>query len=131
MTPLKTLGVLALIVLAGFAVVAKYSVVATVYECSGTLAPDGDHTWLAEMFVKHNRYRWWVHLWSNSDGEITAEVLHGMRAYYSEVEEFGDSINIAQDGTRMGVLSRLSMGIDLKTPEGLFTGTCKQVERSL
>ena len=70
----KWLASAILIVVVGFILVAKYSSATTVYECSGKqdYSEEGEQrSYLAKMFVKLEEYRWWVHLWSNSDGFLT------------------------------------------------------------
>ena len=130
---LKALGVLVLIVVVGLWIVVKYSAVTKVYECDGVLTRPDDTESIAKVFMKHEHYRWWVHLWSDSDGNVTTESPSelGGSAYYDDVEEFGDKMLLGEQCARKGLFSKLSMSLQLKTDVGLFTGMCKQVERSL
>ena len=97
---LKTLGILMLIVISGFLIVPKS--VTTVYECLGELTDDDRHRERASMFMKHTRYRWWVHLWSDSDGNVKTEFVHGMHSYYNTVEDYGDGIRFGWEGGDSG-----------------------------
>ena len=131
---LKWLGSAILIVIIGLVVVVKYSSTTTVYECDGKQDYELEgqpRSYLAKMFLKLEEYRWWVHLWSESDGFLTVEIPDDTNEFYEGIQDSGDMLEVWKDGTRQGLFSRLSMRLSLKNPNGYYSGTCKRVDRDL
>lgn len=122
---LKYLAALLLIVVATFVFVANFSATEARLACSGTIA-SGSGGKASQIFLKVHEYRWWVGLWSDSDGSIWLEIPNAAVDYYPHVKAVGDELQIREAaGFLRGTLSKLSMTLMLSTPRGMFEGTCK------
>lgn len=131
---LKYLGWLALVLVLLFAVVVKFSGVESRFECSGQLSSK-ESSQPTTLWFALDRYRWWVGLWSDSDGNLKME-MPMTSGYYGHVEAIGHYLHIFDvdysGGTRrvkrQGYFSTLSKALSLTTPAGEFQGTCKQID---
>lgn len=120
----KYLGVLLLIVLGVFMFVANFSSASSNYECTGILA-SGETKAPKTIYIALEEYRWWVGLWSDSDGNVKLEIPNDHLDYYSHVVELGNQLQIYDPPNDMkGHFSTLSKTLSLKTPYGFFDGKC-------
>jgi hypothetical protein len=126
---LKSLGALVLVCAALLIVVINFSAVEARYECRGRLGNDSGGEPATVYFVLE-RYRWWVGLWSDSDGNLRLEVPNRWLSYYAHVTEVGDQLQIrnGQDDDIAGHFSTLSKTLALRTGYGVFDGACTQIE---
>lgn len=112
-----------------FGVVVFFSSVETRYECAGTLSAK-EVTSKAKIFVKIERYRWWVKLWSSSDGALWVEVPNKIFDYYSSLTAVGDQLQISRTQEELkglwGYYSSLSNTLVLETSVGTFNGQCSK-----
>ncbi len=116
-------------------IVVNYSVkYQKIYECSGNVE-DINQAKPTKLFVKYASYRWWVSLWSNSDGSLWWEVSKGKSYYEVFVEEFETGITIwdynlqnREKDSQLGRISFLSGDIALDIGGGeKFTGICEAI----
>jgi hypothetical protein len=110
-----------------FVFVANYSIVESRFRCPGEFIESTPST----AFMKIERYRWWVGLWSNSDAAVTVEIPNRLvYAYYSESSEEGGDTLLMYDSTKKfrGRFSTLSnvLWLDLD-PYLVFEGSCKEI----
>jgi len=104
------------------------------YECAGEYSTsEGKHP--AKVFIKLVMYRWWVKLWSDSDGHLFLEIPSRRPGYdyYAVVKKGGEllHINERRDGTGWhGTLSRISdeLTIQLSPYGNLFKGSCRSID---
>ncbi len=126
---LKYFGGLLLAALGLFLFVAYFSAVETRFQCSGELSSD-DNSQKGILYMKLNEYRWWVGLWSDSDGDVTLEVQNKpLVDQFVSIEKIGDLLTIYDHEKRpQGYFSTLSKTLAVTTSRWSFDGTCKKVE---
>ncbi len=114
-------------------IVINFSAATTFLKCEGEISIEGQ-THPSKLYAELNEYRWWVGLWSNSDGAIKIELPdHGFR-YFPNIRDTGWLLNIyllnIQEGHKgeldlIGAYSKMSKTLKLKTGYGFFEGACK------
>jgi len=110
-----------LLLVALLVIVISCSGKASAYKCTGKLA-EGDES--MELHILVTEYRWWVGLWSDSDGAVYLELPNAMVQYYSKVEEVGPQLQIRDGDDLSGNFSTLSKTLAIKTYVGFFDGSC-------
>jgi hypothetical protein len=135
-TVLRGLAVFAISLLAIavviFTVLANFSAGDSIYRCEGNLSEEGEAR-TATIFVTLTDYRWWVKLWSTSDGMVLVEAPQEQLPYepYLGLEKVGDSArHIYDDSDRRhlrGAFYKVSGYLMLDTPRGHFEGNCTPV----
>lgn len=123
---MKIAAALVSFVLALYLLVVNFSAVESKYACTGTLTgvPIPENS---QVFVRLKDYRFWVGLWSKSDGDFWIEVPSLSVGYFSHLNKAGDTYGVfeAAEGRFAGNFSKLSGKLDLKITEKLaFEGTC-------
>lgn len=123
---LKYLAALLLIVVATYIFVANFSATEARLACSGTMTSGGERK-ESRIFLRVAEYRWWVGLWSDSDGSIWFEIPNETVGYFPNIKEVGDELQMREGAAKSirGNLSKLSMALMLSTHRGMFEGTCK------
>ncbi len=125
--PLLIFGGFGLVAATLFSVVVFFSSAESRYECTGTLSTK-EITSKAKVFIKIERYRWWVKLWSPSDGALWVEVPNKLFDYYSSLTKVGDQLQISRTKDELkglwGYYSLLSNNLTLETSMGNFSGQC-------
>jgi len=109
-------------------VLANFSVVESHYKCSGesSLGQNKTHE---TLFMALERYRPWVSLWSESDGNMTIELPNEAVRYYSHITEVDTQFQIYSSPNDLeGQFSTLSRSISVQTPDGLFEGQCEIIQ---
>ncbi|MCF6319035.1 MAG: hypothetical protein L3J83_07120 [Proteobacteria bacterium] len=125
---LKFAGAPLLIVILLFVFVANFSSVASNFQCTGEILVDEKPS-SATIYIVLMEYRWWVGLWSESDGNIQLEIPNKTLSYYSHIVEAGNRFRIYNPPNEMkGYYSTLSNTLALKTPLGFFDGKCKEIK---
>ena len=127
MKALQYIGVVALAVVLLYFFVVNYSSVETSFECPGGFT-NSNLTEPATIFFRLEEYRWWVGLWSESDGNLRLDVPNERVDYYAQLVEVGDQIQIYDIGGDIaGNFSTLSKTFALSTYRGFFDGVCTQI----
>ena len=128
MKALKILGGLLVLSVILFLFVANFSTVESRYECSGQITSEGTVV-PAKLFFKLEKYRWWVTLWSESEGAAWVEVPNQTVNYFGRVSSAGDRLLLSDSlGKHGGIFSTLSQAIDVSLNSfGVFDGTCKEI----
>lgn len=127
MRVLKYIGATVVSVVLLFAFVANFSAVESRFQCSGSLSLN-DASSTATVYLRVERYRWWVSLWSDSDAAIWLEIPNQFVETFSEVLEVGDQLQIfGLDAEIKGNFSTLSHVLALQTSRGFFDGECKRI----
>ena len=107
----------------------------TKYSCVGTSVLDGGIAKSNKVFIRLNEYRFWVWLWSKSDGDLWVEVPGREVLYYAFLSKAGDiyGVFLSTDkdglGTNLsGSFSTLSKSLKLYLNEkDLFEGSCSSI----
>lgn len=120
----KGIWVVTVIVVALYLIVVNFSATQTRYRCEGKFT-QGDQSEPMTLFFKLDSYRWWVGLWSDSEGAVSIEVPNVWVEYFSRVRKVGDQLQIRdmQDQLK-GNFSTLSNAIAITIPTGIFEGDC-------
>ena len=126
---MKYFGALAVTALLLFVFVANFSSVESRFQCSGEITSRGNSQ-RATIYMKLHEYRWWVDLWSDSDGSVWLEVPNSALEYFEHVVEVGDQLQIYdyQKNPR-GYFSTLSKSLSITTQIWSFDGTCKKADK--
>jgi hypothetical protein len=132
---LKFMGAVFVVAIGLFLFVANFSAVETRYQCPGDISSHGNSQ-RTTIFMKLNKYRWWVDLWStsNSDGDVWLEVPHRGPEYFNHIRENGDELQFFDYSYQTtlkeykGYFSSLSKTLTVTTPSWSFEGTCKTIE---
>jgi len=110
-----------------FVIAANFSERRIVLTCKGetTIAEQSEPD---TLYAALNEYRWWVGLWSDSDGSLRVESSDGMLLYYDYLKGsypivrifYGDSGKLEFKGS----YSKLSNSLTLVMGGAVFDGTC-------
>lgn len=74
------------IVIAALVVLFRYSSATDTYVCSGALSSEMEPDKEVTVFMAHEKYAPWVHLWSDSDGSVWIEGEGVWTTYYSDID---------------------------------------------
>ena len=125
---IKFAGTLVVAALLLFLFVVYFSSVESRFQCSGDISSQGSSQ-PATIYMKLNEYRWWVGLWSDSDGSVWLEIPNRALEYFEHVVEVGDQLQIYEQKTPRGHFSTLSKNLAVTTASWSFDGTCKKIEK--
>jgi len=124
---LKYILVAVFVVVLLFLFVANFSAVESRFQCSGAVSLNGASS-ASTVYLKLQRYRWWVGLWSDSDGNILLEIPNVAIQYFGEIIELGEQIQIYSFEKHLrGNFSLLSSVLALETSGGFFDGKCTRI----
>ena len=120
----KYLGALFIAAVVLFLFAVNFSSSASSFVCNGTTASQqGPRP--TTIYIKLEKYRWWVGLWSKSNGALHAEVPNTFIEYFEHIASVEDQLQIFDAERRLkGNFSYLSNTLVLSTPGGLFDGNC-------
>ncbi|MBW9266757.1 MAG: hypothetical protein K1563_01225 [Candidatus Thiodiazotropha sp. (ex. Lucinisca nassula)] len=128
MGTLKNLAVSLLSVVVLLLIVTNFSSVTTEIACSGEISTSNSGE-PATLHAAIAEYRWWVGLWSDSDGDMTVEIPNQVSDYYGHLVKIGNQIQIhLAPGDIKGQYSMLSKSLNLELPTGSFEGECKKID---
>lgn len=111
-----------------FLFVAYFSSVESRFRCSGDISSQGGSQPIT-IYMKLNEYRWWVGLWSDSDGSVWLEIPNRTLEYFERVVEIGDQLRFYEQKEPRGHFSALSKNLAVITISWSFDGTCKKIEK--
>jgi hypothetical protein len=123
---LTIVGVAALAVVLLFGFVVKFSAAESRFECAGSFANDKTKR-TVPAFIKLHEYRWWVGLWSDSQGALWLEIPNETVEYFGDVTRTGDQLQIREKGKLVGGFSTLSKTLALNLSRGFYDGNCKRI----
>lgn len=128
MKALKIIGGLLVFVVLLFVFVANFSAVESRFECSGKITSNESEQ-PATVFLKLQTYRWWVGLWSDSQGSAWVELPNQVVRYFGHITEAGDLLQLwYAPGEFGGNFSNLSGAVGLELGAfGVFEGACKEI----
>jgi hypothetical protein len=110
-----------------FVFVANFSSVESRYECKGELTFMGVKQ-PKTLYMRIGEYRWWVGLWSDSDGDVHIEIPNEIVRYYFDVNEVGDQLQIFGANMKLvGSFSKLSKSLSIDSGIGIFDGKCERI----
>ena len=124
---IRAIAVLLAVLVGGFLVVVNFSSVETRYKCPGTLYSANESA-PETAYIRVQRYRPWVGLWSESDGNLLLEFPHKAVEHFGQLEASSINLQIGtSDAPFKGIFSTVSNTITVNTHLGQFQGTCKVV----
>jgi len=107
--------------------VVNYSTTTYYLKCNGELIRSNDEKVNEIIYLKIEKYSSWVHLWSESDGNIIANGGHLYRHYFGNIQIDNISISIhGSDNSIDGQYTIPSDKIWLSTVNGHYRGVCKK-----
>lgn len=109
-----------------FIVVILFSEKTTKYECIGKFQNTNNET---SIFLKHSEYRWWVGLWSKSNGTIWVELPGKNLDVSTDLNSNENQIFIFDYKKELkGIFSPLSKHISIKITNEFYDGSCKEIK---
>jgi len=116
--------------LAAFFAAAYFSASESRFECRGVVTEQGVES-PARVFLKLERYRWWVGLWSDSWGSAWIEVPSETVIYVGQITNAGDLLAFWEPHDKFrGNFSTLSKTLGVGIYQGrVFEGTCTSVSQ--
>lgn len=126
MKAIKILIGFSIAIIASLFLLINFSSVETKFKCDGKISDNGSE-YNSIIFLKLEKYRWWVGLWSDSKGSAWIEIPNKTVEYFGYISGSGDVIQMgASPGEFGGVFSNLSktIGVSIK-PYGVFDGSCE------
>lgn len=83
----------------------------------------------SDLYFKLTEYRWWVGLWSNSNGYLSIEIPNELSDYFDSIQKNGDKIYIYDKEKNSGIFSTLSQSLMLNIDFfGNFEGQCEIIK---
>jgi hypothetical protein len=80
------------------------------------------------VFLEIAEYRWWIGLWSDSNGSVSIEVPTEWLDYAPRVADLGELIHFyGFRNEAKGQYSKLGRTLSYERPNGVFEGTCKAI----
>jgi hypothetical protein len=125
---LKYLGLVIVVVCVLFYIVANHSISGEhQIACKGSFYVGGKAIGEEEIFFKFRKYRWWVHLWSDSDGEVYGQSKDEFYLSFRNeiVDGWGDVIF---DGGKKGRYLAMSRTMRFINGGQLFEGKCVDIK---
>jgi hypothetical protein len=126
LTLLKWVFIAALVLIGGMWILGNYSQIPSRYECNGTYESNDAKTTKGKLFLRINLYRFYVHLWSDSDGNYFMEDMRGTLSYGNKLRDDGTTAIYLTNND--GMLSKTSGNLWIKTSMGLFEGNCSRMQ---
>ena len=118
-----SLAIISIVVIM-YIVVVNFSGVETTYECKGVLTENKIDS-ESKLFLKIDRYRWWVHLWSDDYASVFIELPSQPYEFFHNTELVGQTLHVYDNGKKpIGYFSLLSKTIMFKTAFGFYEGNC-------
>ena len=126
----KYFSVMAITAFLLFLLAANFSSVESRFQCDGSVESNGTSE-PGIVFINVHRYRWWVGLWSASDGDIWLERPGVTFEYFGKLVEVGDQLQFYERDSSLirGAFSSLSKHLLVMAPALTFEGTCKETSR--
>lgn len=125
---MKSIAKLAVLFVGFILVVLNFSGTESKFKCNGEALINGKSQ-KSSVFIKLHEYRWWVGLWNDSDGSIWLEAPKVTLAYFDNLNDSGNQIQIYERDNLRGYFSKLSNTLEIHDPDISFTGTCKAIEK--
>ena len=119
---MKYLGGVVVLFLGLSIIVSKFSETVTIYDCTGTYTLH--EVSLPQVFsLRLHDYRWWVGLWSDTDGMAWVEMPNSGPWLYLDGEESSIAWYF-RDSTYFGSFSTISRTARFSSVRGALEGSC-------
>ena len=96
--------------------------------CNGSFFSKGQPLPKQDIYFKFQKYRWWVHLWGDSDGVVYVERSGGLLEVIHDIEivdGWGDVVFDKVSGVKRGRYSAMSKTMRYVSGGMLFEGKCR------
>jgi hypothetical protein len=111
-----------------FYIVVNHSAVESKHSCVGKITKSGEVISSNEpLFFLMNKYRWWVHLWGEDDGDIRIELPLKQTQFYT-FKSLGELYQLNSHKEFKGMYSTLSNTLSLNLSEGVYDGKCSIIQ---
>ena len=125
---IKYLFTSAIVLIVIFLFLVRFTVVTSSFECPGTITSE-DETQSLTIYIKIEKYRWWVKLWADPDGDFTCEIPNETVDYTQHIIKVGDQFQILDfDKHIKGNFSTLSKTLALSSDKRFFDGVCESID---
>ncbi len=127
MSALKWISIAVAALVGVYVILARFSTSESVWACSGTITRGGAEE-NAEAYLRLEKYRPWVSLWSSSYGNLHLEIPNTTFQYYGHITSSGDNLTIysSERGGIKGIFSMLSYSLMVDAGIGVFDGKCTE-----
>jgi len=121
---LKYIGLLVAVGLGFIYILVNHSIAdETQIVCKGSFYQDGKALDEEEIYFKFQKYRWWVHLWSDSDGTVHID-RNGTLDYIHNIKIVGGWGDVVFEGDERGRYSAMSRTMRYISGKDVFEGKC-------
>jgi hypothetical protein len=111
-----------------FYILVNHSTIVSKHSCVGKITKGGEVISSSEpLFFLMNKYRWWVHLWGEDDGDIRIELPLKQTQFYT-FKSSGEFYHLNSQKEFKGIYSSLSNTLSLNLPEGVYDGKCSIIQ---
>ena len=113
------------LILIGILIVTSLSETQVDFVCKGSF--DGTEE-RVELHFRLSQYRWWVGVWSESDGNILMELPDGSFEYLADVADEDPIFQIYKSPEELipvGRFSKISDKLTVQTAFGRYNGSCR------
>jgi hypothetical protein len=133
MRDIKWFGLLAASVVVLIGIATGFSSVEVRYQCQVEIVRAQSEPTEASVKFRVAKYRWWMQLWSGSDGSLWIESPQEIVQHYPNlrVEEEYSGLHwhiLNGQGKKHGEFSTSDGSFGIETPLGLFAGRCRKVD---
>ena len=107
-----------------FYILVNHSAVESKHSCVGKVTKSGEVISSSEpLFFLMNKYRWWVHIWGEDDGDMRIELPLKQTQFYT-FKSLGELYHLSSHKEFKGIYSTLSNTLSLNLLEGVYDGKC-------
>ena len=128
---IKYLGLVIVIVVGLLYLNKNHSEEVSLIVCNGSFYSDGKPLEKEDIYFKFHKYRWWVHLWNDSDGRVYVD-RDGYIDVIFDIEVlsgWGDVVFDKFGGAKRGRYSAMSKTMRYVRGNQLFEGKCVEKTR--
>jgi hypothetical protein len=133
---MKKLIVVIVVVFVSILIIENYSIAdERKFECKGEYSQKESKR-LGNLFFTWHKFRWWVDLWSDSDGNIFVETEKGYTDFFPDVEEINGFRQLRMKDRHSTTPLKLkgqynfpSKKLWMVSPSGIFNGFCEERTR--
>lgn len=122
---MKYIGYLILSTVILYAFLVNFSIKESEFKCIGEMANKQGQV----IYFRLSEARWWVGLWSDSDGSVWIEYPNNWVNNFNDIARVGDIYQIYESNKINGTFSTLSNALQIKAygSSYYFEGTCDSI----
>ena len=133
MRNVKWVGFLVVAVVVLGSAATKFSAVEVRYQCNAEVYRAQSEPTVASLKFRMAEYRWWMRLWSGSDGSLWLESPQEIVQHYTNLRAAENYPGrhwyiLDSNGKERGGFSTSDGMLGIETPVGLFAGECLKAD---